>query len=113
MALYFFKSEKKFSSSSSFNYIIIHPSTTSLFIDSIAHFIFYTYSFSSSQLLFIFIHLQMSIDEKINKRSLNDKLEKQAFSRKRFNQDQNESSRSQIVEKDDKNNNQHSHIFII
>ena len=83
MVLYFFKSEKKFSSSPFFNCIVIHSSMTSLFIDFIAHFMFYTYSFPSSQSLFIFIHLQISTDEKINKRPSNDKLEKQAPSRKR------------------------------
>src|SRR5947207_90733 len=112
-ALYSFKSEKKFSPSPSFNCIVIHPSTTSLSIDSIAHFVFCTYSFPSSQSLFISIHLQISADGKINKRLSNDKLEKQAPSRKRFNQGQNESSRSQTVKKDDKNDNQHSHISII
>ena len=112
MILYFFKSEKKFSSLSFFNCIIIHFSMTSLFIDSIAHFVFYIYFFSSSQSLFIFIHFQMPVNEKINKRSSNDKLEKQAPSRKRLNQDQNESSRSQTAEKDNKNDNQHFYISI-
>src|SRR5436190_17215797 len=113
MILYFFKSEKKFSSSSFFNCIVIHLSMTSLSIDFIAHFMFYIYPFSLSQSLFIFIHLQMSVNEKINKRPSNDKLEKQVLLRKRLNQDQDELSRSQTIEKDDENNNQHSHISII
>ena len=112
MALYFFKSEKKFSFSSFFNCIVIHSLMTSLFIDLVAHFMFYTYFFPSSQSLFIFIHFQISTDEKINKRPSNDKLEKQAPSRKRLNQGQDESSRSQTIEKNDENDNQHSHISI-
>src|SRR5947207_4280864 len=112
MILYFFKSEKKFSSLSFFNCIIIHSSMILLFIDFIIHFMFYTYFFPSFQSLFISIHFQISIDEKINKRSSNDKLEKQALFYKRLNQGQNESSRSQTVEKDNKNNDQHFYISI-
>ena len=54
----------------------------------------------------------MPADGKINKRPSNDKLEKQAPPRKRLNQGQNESSRSQTAEKDDENNDQHSHISV-
>src|SRR5437762_9433154 len=113
MILYSFKSEKKFSSLSFFNCIIIHPSTTSLSIDSVAHFVFYAYSFPSSQSSFISIHLQMPAGDKTNKRPSNDKLEKQAPPRKRPNQGQDESSRSQTTEKDGENNDQHSHVFVI